>query len=69
MKTETIGVEGMTCGHCVEVVEKSVGQLTGINQIKVSLDDKNVSVNFDESQTTIEDIKGKIAEAGFETLN
>ncbi len=68
MKTEQINVDGMSCGHCVETIENAVGKMGGVNQVQVSLENKKVSVNFDENQTTIEDIKGKIVEAGFETL-
>ncbi len=68
MKTEQINVEGMSCGHCVETIENAVGKMEGVNQVKVSLENKKVSVDFDENQTNLENIKGKIVEAGFETL-
>ena len=68
MKTEQINVEGMSCGHCVETIENAVGKMGGVNQVQVSLENKKVSVDFDEGQTTVDAIKEKIVEAGFETL-
>jgi copper chaperone len=68
MKTEQINVDGMSCGHCVETIENALGKMGGVNQVQVSLENKNVSVDFDENQTTVDAIKEKIVEAGFETL-
>jgi copper chaperone len=68
MKTEQINVDGMSCGHCIETIENAVGKMDGVNQVQVSLENKNVSVDFDESQTTVDAIKETIVEAGFETL-
>lgn len=30
-------VEGLTCGHCVQTVEKAVGALAGVDAAKVEL--------------------------------
>ncbi len=68
MKTQQINVDGMSCGHCVETIENAVMKMEGVSQVQVSLENKNVSVDFDENQTSLEDIKGKIVEVGFETL-
>jgi copper chaperone len=68
MKTEQIKVDGMSCGHCVETIENALGKMGGVNQVQVSLENKKVSVDFDENQTTVDAIKEKIVEAGFETL-
>ena len=51
MTHKNIHVEGMTCGHCVETVTQAVNSLDGISQVSVELDIKQVSVDFDESQT------------------
>jgi len=68
MKIEQINVDGMSCGHCVETIENVLGKVAGVNQVQVSLENKKVSVDFDENQTTVDAIKEKIVEAGFETL-
>ena len=69
MTHKIIRVEGMTCGHCVETVTNAVNNLTGITQVKVDLDNKQVSVNFDESQINLDKIASKITEMGFEVIS
>lgn len=68
MNHEEIQVEGMTCGHCVETVTQAVNSLAGVSQVSVSLEDKRVSVDFDETQTNVKDISSKIKEVGFEVV-
>lgn len=38
MQNVTLNVQGMSCGHCVKAIEGSVGQLEGVNEVKVKLD-------------------------------
>lgn len=65
MKTETLNVEGMSCGHCVAAVEGSLKKELGINA-KVDLAAKTVSVEFDEANVTIEKIKEVIEDQGYD---
>ena len=32
MEKVTLNVQGMSCGHCVNAVEGSVGKLNGVNE-------------------------------------
>jgi len=66
MTKETIRVEGMSCGHCVETVGKAVKALAGVKAAEVDLENKNVRVEFDESLTTVKKISQAIVDAGFE---
>jgi len=66
MTKETIRVEGMSCGHCVETVGKAVKAQAGVKAAEVDLDNKNVRVEFDESLTTVKKISQAIVDAGFE---
>jgi copper chaperone len=34
---ETLKVQGMSCAHCVNAVESSVGELQGVSSVKVDL--------------------------------
>lgn len=61
-------VEGMTCQHCVQTVSETVGKITGVEKVVVSLEEKEVTVEFDESQTKMEDISAQIIGAGFEVV-
>jgi copper chaperone len=65
MKTVTINVEGMSCGHCVKSIEGSVGELVGVNQINVKLEEALVEVSFNESQVSLDKIKETIEDQGY----
>ncbi|KOP79430.1 copper resistance protein CopZ [Lysinibacillus sp. FJAT-14745] len=66
MQNVTLNVQGMSCGHCVNSVEKSVGALTGVEQVKVNLADSLVDVAFDETQVSLEQIKETIDDQGYD---
>ena len=61
-------VEGMTCQLCVHTVSETVGKMPGIQSVEVELDQKKVTVEFDESISKINEITAKIVEAGFEVV-
>ena len=62
----TLKVEGMSCGHCVNKIEGSVGELAGVSQVNVKLDDAQVEVSFNESQVSLDTIKETIKDQGYE---
>ncbi|MCM3711085.1 MULTISPECIES: copper chaperone CopZ [Sporosarcina] len=63
---ETLKVQGMSCNHCVNSIEESVGNLTGVSSVKVDLGNGEVSVEFDSGQTTLDQIKETIEEQGYD---
>ncbi len=68
MMRKVLKVEGMTCQHCVQTVSEAVTKMAGIQKVEASLEEKEVIVDFDESQTKTEDISAQIVEAGFEVI-
>ncbi|MFL0584342.1 copper chaperone CopZ [Solibacillus silvestris] len=66
MQNVTLNVQGMSCGHCVKAIEGSVGQLEGVNEVKVKLDAAQVEVSFNETQVSIETIKETINDQGYD---
>ncbi|MGG3799610.1 copper chaperone CopZ [Metabacillus fastidiosus] len=66
MKNITLNVQGMSCGHCVKAIEGSVGQLEGVNEVNVKLDEALVEVSFNESQVSIDKIKDTIEDQGYD---
>ncbi|BCZ19392.1 Copper ion binding protein CopB [Helicobacter sp. NHP19-012] len=61
---EVLKVEGMTCDHCVDKVEKFVGEIEGVEHIEVKLEQQEVAVTFNPP-ATLEDIKEAILDAGY----
>lgn len=55
MKSETylahyqLDIEGMTCGHCSARVEKALRGVAGVQDVVVSLENKNARVVADET--------------------
>ena len=66
MQTVTLNVKGMSCGHCVKAVEGSVGELEGVKQVNVKLDEAMVDVTYNESQLSLDTIKETIEEQGYD---
>jgi copper chaperone len=66
MITIDINVHGMTCGHCQKAVEKAVSTLDGVEKTDVNLESGKVHVTFNETQSTLKDIKKAIEEEGYQ---
>ena len=66
MQQTTLRVEGMSCGHCVNTVEGSVGKLNGVEAVQVNLAEKKVEVTFDENAIRLQDIADVIEEQGYD---
>ena len=61
-----VHIEGMSCGHCVMRVEKGVAALPGVKSAKVDLGKKEGTFAFDPALVTVEAIKAKINEIGYQ---
>ena len=58
-------VEGMSCGHCKNAVEKAVGILPGLLLAEVDLSAKSLIVEFDANKATLAEIKEAVVEEGY----
>ncbi|RXA17806.1 heavy metal translocating P-type ATPase [Methanosarcina sp. MSH10X1] len=63
----TIGVYGMTCGHCQKRVADAIFALEGAESVDVNLESQRATVSFDPEKVTLEDIKTAIRKAGYST--
>jgi len=61
----TVTVEGMSCGHCKNAVEKAVKGLPGVLAAEVDLAAKSLQVDFDPAKTSLQDIKDVVEDAGY----
>jgi copper chaperone len=66
MEKVTLKVAGMSCGHCVKAIEGSVGELAGINNVKVHLKDGTVDVEFNSGEISLDKIKETIDDQGYD---
>jgi len=63
MTNITLKVEGMSCGHCVNSVEKAMKSLGA--DAKVDLAAGLVSVEYDEKNISLDNIKEAIEDQGY----
>ena len=63
----TIGVYGMTCGHCQKRVADAISSLEGVNSVEVDLESEHATVSFDPQKVSLDDIKEAIQKAGYST--
>ena len=66
MEQIKLHVQGMSCGHCVNSVERSVGKVNGVKSVKVNLDESSVAVEFDSNTVSLEEIKSEIEDQGYD---
>jgi copper chaperone CopZ len=64
-KTETIKVSG-NCGSCKTKIEKAA-KIEGVSEATWSTDTKVLTVVYDPSKVTSDDIQKKIASVGYDT--
>jgi copper ion binding protein len=65
MKEIKLKIEGMHCAGCSTRLERVLNNLEGVEEAKVSLEEKQATIKFDETKTNIENIKETIEDAGF----
>jgi copper chaperone len=68
MTSKIINVEGMSCDHCKMAVTKAVSELEGVSAVEVSLENKTVSVDFEEERLPIDAIKQAIEGQGYDVV-
>lgn len=66
MQTETFKVTGMTCKGCISNVEQALNTIAGVQEVEVSLQNSKVSARYDELQTSSNQMKSAIKDAGYD---
>ena len=61
-----VKVEGMTCGHCVNAIQKAVGAVDGVDQVDVDLGNKLVTIICQDDPLTHEAIRRAVTTAGYQ---
>ncbi len=61
---KTFNVSGMKCSHCAANVENALKAVNGVASAEANLNDKTVTVEFDEQQTSEAALKAAVDAAG-----
>lgn len=54
------------CGGCEERIGRALGRIPGVETVQASRETQEVHVTFDPEQATAEQVRAKLARAGFE---
>lgn len=65
MKTQTFSVSGMACGHCKARVEAALNALNGVSQAAASVEQKSVTVSYDEAVLAPAQLQAAVEAAGY----
>jgi copper chaperone len=68
MEKISLNVSGMSCEHCVKAIKNGLLELDGIIDVKVYLEEGTVTVEYEPSKVTIDNIKNVIEDAGYEVV-
>ncbi|WP_339869711.1 heavy metal-associated domain-containing protein [uncultured Algoriphagus sp.] len=60
-----VSIEGMSCMACVAKVKKTLSDLNGIYEVKVSLENKNATIQYNPNNIALDKIKQAIDEIGY----
>jgi copper chaperone CopZ len=67
LKTETLNIEGMHCGHCSALIKKSLEIVSGVTKCEVA--QGRATVVYDEDKATHEDLLKAVTRFGYKVLD
>ncbi len=65
MTTQTMNISGMHCAVCARSIETTVGKLAFVDSVSVNLASNTMTVRFDDSLGTAEEIIAMVSKIGF----
>lgn len=68
MNKDIIVVGDMTCAACAKRVENVVSKLVGVSNASVNFASEKLTVEYDDSNLNVSDIKAAIIEAGYKVI-
>lgn len=65
MKEVKLNIEGMHCRGCSTRLEKVLNNVDGVEDAKVSLEEKKADIKYDETQVSEKELIEAVEDAGF----
>lgn len=65
MKEVKLNIEGMHCTGCSTRLEKVLNNVDGVEDAKVSLEEKMADIKYDETQVSEKELIEAVEDAGF----
>lgn len=66
MSQATLNIPGIHCDHCQTSIEGALGELEGVRSARVSVPERSVDVDYDESVVDLEALGATILEQGYD---
>lgn len=66
MSTTTLHVPGIHCGNCKSAIEGALSELGGVRSAEVSVEERTVTVDYDESAVDRAAVEHTIVEQGYD---
>lgn len=66
MSSTTLTIPGIHCDHCQSAIEGALSELDGVRTATVSVPDRTVDVDYDESVVTLDAIRDAIIHQGYD---
>ncbi|MFA5544004.1 MAG: copper ion binding protein, partial [Bacilli bacterium] len=63
-----IDIQGMTCTACANAVERATKKLEGVKSSNVNYATEKLTIEYDPTLTTLEDIKKAVNKAGYKAI-
>ncbi|MGD1060306.1 MAG: heavy metal translocating P-type ATPase [Methanomassiliicoccales archaeon] len=64
-RTTSFGLTGMTCATCAETIQRSLSDVTGVDQAAVNFATERATVTYDPGKVGIEKLTNAVKEAGY----
>ena len=68
MSQATFNVPSISCGHCVRTIRTALGGVTGVQQVAVNIDIKQVEVIYDPATVSEAQMKATLAEVDYPVI-
>lgn len=65
MERISLNVQGMSCQGCVGSVTRVLKAAPGVQDVRVQLSPGRADVSYDPAQTSVDDLKRAIEDAGY----
>jgi len=66
MQTLTLEINGMTCDHCAQRVEKALRAVKGVSAVRVERESGKAIVTFDSAAATPDALEAAVRKSGYQ---
>ncbi len=67
-QTVTLAVDGMTCASCPYIVKRTLAEVPGVSEVKISFEKKTAVVTFDDAKTNVAALTKATEGVGFPSM-